>query len=81
MIAHSSSVSFPRLVQHFGRDDDLSDVMEKRSNPEPEERARVESGAVGEDASEKRNPLAMAAGVAILAFDRITPVTRHLQKP
>ncbi len=55
--------------------------MEKRPDPQPEERASVESGAVGKDASEKRDSLAMAAGVAILAFDRVAPVTRHLQKP
>ena len=42
-----------RLVQHFGWYDDLSDVVEKGSNPEPEERASVESGAVGQDAREK----------------------------
>src|ERR1700694_5204750 len=70
-----------RLVEHLGRYDDLSDVVEKCSNPEPEERASVESSAVGQDASEEGDSLAMAAGVAILAFDRVTPVTRHLQKP
>src|ERR1700694_2741416 len=69
------------LVQHLGRHDDLSDVVEKRANPKPEQGASVESGAVGENAGEERDSLAMAACVAILALDRVTPVARHLQKP
>src|SRR3954469_20866888 len=68
---------FARFVQHLGGYDDLADVVQEGTDPEPEKRAGVESRALGEHAGKKSNSLTMALGVTILAFDRVAPLLRH----
>src|ERR1700730_16201427 len=69
-----------RFVQDFRRHDDLSDIVEQGADPEPEERSRIESRAVREHASKERNTLAVPLRIPVLAFNRITPLFRHLQE-
>src|SRR3954471_25035818 len=70
-----------RLIQYFGRYDDLADVVEQRAKPEPEEGLGVHPHAVRQYACKERDALAVALGVMIFALDRIAPVMRHLEKP
>ena len=69
-----------RLVQHFGRHDQLADVVQQRADAEPEQRGVVEAGFRGERAGEIRHTLAMTLRVKILRFNRLAPLTNHVQE-
>ena len=68
------------LVQHVRGDDELSDVVEQRADPEPEEHRLVQPHLGGERAREIRHPLAVAVGVYVLGLDRIAPLANDVQE-
>src|SRR4030095_4879124 len=59
--------------EHFRRDDELTHVVQQGADPEPEQRALVETRAGGERAGQVGDALAVTLRVSVLRFDRLSP--------
>ena len=65
------------FVQHLRRHDQLSDVVQQRTDAEPEERRLIESRTRRQCGCQIRHPLAVPLGVAVLRLDRFAPRPDH----
>ena len=67
------------LVEDFRRDHDLTDIVQERTDAEPEERILFDAGAAREGACEIGDAFAMSLRVRVFLFDRLAPFMHDVE--